>query len=146
MSRGKTLGVGLILLLLLSVFLVFEIKILGAEAKSLSTEYQSPNALAHATIKEHKVTSSELNTLKSKIGVYVEGQNYNQKIGNHGTGLAPHTEQEWIEMATSLSSVDSVSFQDSLPSIVDQSKTPWFPPIGDQGGQGLYVAWSVMGN
>ena len=104
---------------------------------------QIPDNLEKASVNEHKITPLELIALESKIGVYLEGQNYSQIIDGHGTGLRPPTEQEWTEIATRLSSVGSVSPQLSLPSSVDQSTKPWFPPIGNQGSQGSCVAWSV---
>ena len=35
------------------------------------------------TVTGHKITSSELEALKSKIGVYEEGQNYSQQVDGY---------------------------------------------------------------
>ena len=118
-------------------------KIPEATANLLSTEHRTPSNLSHATVIEHKITSSELNTLKNKIGVYIEGNNYTQNVDGYGTGFCPPTDQEWVKIANSLGSIDEINVDASLPSTVDQSKTPWFPPIGNQGSQGSCVAWSV---
>ena len=92
----------------------------------------------------HKITSSELEALKAKIGVYEEGKNYSQQVDGYGTGMVPPTESEWAAIGESLYSVDSVEYTAGGPAVaVDNSATPWFPPIGNQGSQGSCVAWSV---
>ena len=92
----------------------------------------------------HKITQSELEALKSIIGVYEEDQNYSQLVDGYGTGMAPPTENEWAEINESLYSIDTVENTDGAPAIaVDNSATPWFPPIGHQGSQGSCVTWSV---
>jgi hypothetical protein len=92
----------------------------------------------------HKITQSELEALKNIIGVYEEGQNYSQLVDGYGTGMAPPTENEWAEINESLYSIDTVENTDGAPAIaVDNSATPWFPPIGHQGSQGSCVTWSV---
>lgn len=93
-------------------------------------------------IAEHKITQSELEELKSRVGVYVEERNYNQLVGGYGTGLRPPTDDEWAKIAESAYVVDNVSYQSSPPS-VDQSAKPWFPPIGNQDGEGSCTAWAV---
>jgi hypothetical protein len=99
--------------------------------------------LPKASVDGHKMTSSELYSLKNRIGDYVEGQNYNQLVGGHGTGLRPPSEQAWADIAQNSYSVDLVSYPGNPPSSVDESTKPWFPPIGNQGQQGSCVAWSV---
>jgi hypothetical protein len=92
----------------------------------------------------HKITSSELDALKNKIGVYEPGQNYSQVVDGYGTGMAPPTESEWAEIGADLYSIDTVEGMDGGPAVaVDNSATPWFPPIGNQGSQGSCVTWSV---
>ena len=82
-------------------------------------------------------------TLKSEIGVYSGGDNYSQVIDGYGTGLCPPTAQEWTEIDANLNVIDTVNAQLGAPASVDQSATPYFPPIGNQGSQGSCVAWSV---
>jgi hypothetical protein len=98
-----------------------------------------------ARISEHKITATELEDLKSSIGVYEPDQSYTQLVDGHGTGLRPPTEAEWAEIGASSYLIDSVDYHvgDGAPAAVDQSATPWFPPIGNQGSQGSCVAWSV---
>ena len=95
-----------------------------------------------ARIAEHKITQFELEELKSRVGVYVKGRDYNQLINGYGTGLRPPTDDEWAKIAESAYVVDSVTYQSSPPS-VDQSAKPWFPPIGNQDGEGSCTAWAV---
>jgi C1A family cysteine protease len=106
-----------------------------------------PNTTKKATdtpkVDGHKITSSELEALKNKIGVYDAGQNYSQLIDGYATGMIPPTQNEWAEIAAGLYSIDSVEYTVGAPAAVDQSATPWFPPIGNQGSQGSCVAWSV---
>jgi hypothetical protein len=96
-------------------------------------------------ITQHKITPTELENLKNSIGVYEPEQNYTQLVDGHGTGLRPPTEEEWAEIGASSYLIDDVDYQagDGAQAAVDQSATPWFPPIGNQGSQGSCVAWSV---
>ena len=92
-------------------------------------------------ISEHKITSQELQEIKKEVGAYKEGTNYNQVVDGYGTGLSPPTSEEWVEIAKNTRIIDSVSF--GSPSTVDNSDTPWFPPIGNQGSQGSCTTWAV---
>jgi hypothetical protein len=131
---------------------------LAVTATSEKNEYAQSNALAQflsalnptkgttekTLVAGHKITLSELEALKSQIGVYDDGQNYSQLVDGYGTGMAPPSENEWAEIGESLYSIDTVEDTDGGPAIaVDNSATPWFPPIGNQGSQGSCVTWSV---
>jgi hypothetical protein len=131
---------------------------LATTATSESNAYAQPNnavqassapnaakkAAEKATVAGHKITLSELEALKSTIGVYETGQNYSQLVDGYGTGMLPPTENEWAEIGAGLYSIDDVEYTVGAPPVaVDQSATPWFPPIGSQGLQGSCVAWSV---
>jgi PKD repeat protein len=110
------------------------------------TSINAEKAIAEkARITQHKITTAELEHLKNSIGVYEPDRNYTQLVDGYGTGLRPPTEAEWQEIGATAYIVDSVDYQagDGAPSAVDQSATPWFPPIGNQGSQGSCVAWSV---
>ena len=95
-----------------------------------------------AGVVKHRITSSELEELKKKIGVSAAGTNHNLKVGVHGTGLRAPTLSEWQQIAASVQVVDSVTYP-TAPVTVDNSLFPWFPPIGNQGSEGSCVAWSV---
>jgi hypothetical protein len=139
LSKRTTVGIVLILLLLCSYCTIFKGIFLETKATN-STQFPSGS---HISLFSHKITSSEIANLKNKLGTYVTGNYYAEVINGHGTGLTPPTEQGWSSMASNLDSVDTISIGASLPSAVDQSKTQWFPPIGNQGAQGSCVAWSV---
>ena len=93
-------------------------------------------------IQEHKITTIELEKLRSQVGVYREGRNYNQIVNGHGTGFSPPTEKEWASIAQNAYFIDNIA-STSSPASVDLSATPWFPPIGNQANQGSCVAWSI---
>jgi hypothetical protein len=100
---------------------------------------------AQARIVEHRITAAELERLKESEGV-CEGENHNVVINGHGTGLRAPTEEEWAQIAAKTNVVDTISLGSlSQPvfSSVDWSTSPWFPPIGDQDGEGSCVSWAV---
>jgi len=99
-----------------------------------------------AKIVEHRITTSELEKMKREIGVYEKGRDYNQIINGHGTGLRPPTEEEWAQIAAKANVVETISLglgSEPVFSRVDWSTSPWFPPIGDQDGEGSCVSWAV---
>jgi C1A family cysteine protease len=115
----------------------------GSQLTSI-TNAEKP-AAEKTRITQHKITPTELQTLKNTIGVYEPDQNYTETVDGHGTGLRPPTEAEWQEIGATSYTVDNVDTQagDAAPAAVDMSATPWFPPIGNQGSQGSCVAWAV---
>lgn len=111
----------------------------------LSTQQSASTVLTSASqtsITQHKITLSELEKLKTSIGTFNSAQDYSQLVNGYGTGLTPPTEEEWASLAENTYIVESISFAGSSSS-VDNSALPWFPAIGNQGGQGSCVAWSV---
>ncbi len=85
----------------------------------------------------------EIERLKQKTGVAEEQKCPNVRIGAHGTGLRSPTISEWTEISSKLLLVENVALAGSPPATVDHSKDPWFPPIGNQDGEGSCVAWAV---
>ena len=116
---------------------------------SLQTN-EKPNVPKQATTSEskkvavaaHKITTSELKSIKSAIGVSEESGNYNPLVDGHGTGLRAPTTAEWQYLSENLQITDNVSYLTSA-SAVDNSQLPWFPPIGNQGAEGSCAAWSI---
>ncbi len=95
---------------------------------------------------EHRISEYELEELKRKTGVYQNNINYNRIINGHGTGLRPPTESEWAKISEEAFMVEKISWFDqatSSPSQVDHTTAPWFPPIGNQDGEGSCVTWAV---
>jgi len=95
-------------------------------------------------VKSHKATYEDIERLKQLEGVYEEGVNYNVIIDGHGTGLRPPTEEGWAAMIGQANVVENIQLTiDAAPASVDNSATNWFPPIGDQDGEGSCVCFAV---
>ena len=89
------------------------------------------------------------------IGIYDPDRNYNELYqGTFGTGFAPPTQEEWLRLKKLRAVVDSSKTElvkdlnaavtyDNLPDAVDNSQTPWFPPIGNQGSEGSCTAFAL---
>lgn len=103
---------------------------------------QSAGDTAHFGVTSHRASAAEFSALKNYAGTYNTAENYSKVVGGHGTGLRSPTEQQWTQIASEAEFVDEVAAAAAVPSSVDQSKTPYFPPIGNQGKQGSCVAWS----
>lgn len=125
----------LVSLLLLGVFY-------GGSAGSYTQISQSNGQAAHIGVTSHRATASEFSALKTYAGSYISDENYCRVVGGHGTGLSAPTEQQWRQMAGNTEFVDNIAVDAAVPSSIDQSKTPYFPPVGNQGKQGSCVAWS----
>ncbi|MFH1934240.1 MAG: C1 family peptidase [Pseudomonadota bacterium] len=90
------------------------------------------------------MTNEEFNDFKEVVGVYDPGKNYNVKINDHGTGLKPPTQEQWEKIRNIPIVADSMeSSITSLPADIDNSATNWFPPIGNQDGEGSCTAWAA---
>lgn len=113
--------------------------------ESSSLRVLQPIENVQPKITESRMTNSELQQLKSLIGIYEGNQTYDQITDGHGTGLAPPSDADWKKIYSEANVITQVSSPTSspLPSEVDNSATPWFPPIGNQGSQGSCVAWAV---
>ena len=94
----------------------------------------------------HKISTIELDELKNFVGVYKEGKNYNIIINGSGTGLMPPTEDEWQEIAKTGLIAYNINTKNllTMPSKVDHSKEPCFPPIGNQYTKGSCTCFSVV--
>ncbi len=104
------------------------------------------NSARGIVVAQHKVTSTELQSMKAKLGVSIQGENYNRVVNGQGTGLRAPTAEEWQEIAQTAGTVDNIAFVGlpvGSPATVDNSQLPYFPPIGNQGSEGSCVAWSV---
>ena len=112
-------------------------------------------------------TRGDIALLQENMGIREPGVNYNVMIGDKGTGFAPPTQHEYDKLAsrlmvsenrgvftvgegdhiTELLTQESNSLTSEPPSLQnppsfmlrDQS---YFPPIGDQGGQGSCAAFA----
>ena len=96
-------------------------------------------------LKKRTMTDVEFAKFKNFVGTYEKGKNYNQIIDGHGTGLIPPTKEQWEEMKNQQNLVERIEFPASaagVPSNYDNSRTNWFPPIGNQGTQGSCATWA----
>jgi hypothetical protein len=154
MSRKTVVSSVLVVLFVVSVFpmTIFSGAIDSANDLRFTSERTSLNNERidrQAKIVEHRITTPELEKMKREVGVYEKGRNYNQIINGHGTGLRPPTEEEWAQIAAKANVVETISLGLGSESAslfglrVDWSTSPWFPPIGDQDGQGSCVSWAV---
>lgn len=94
------------------------------------------------TYLSHFATPSDIQLLKSTLGVRDPDRNYNLIIDGHGTGAAPPTEEEYNSLIGELPIVTGIIDPPIMASL-DLSQDPYFPPVGDQGLQGSCTAWSV---
>ena len=100
-----------------------------------------------AKIFKRSMTNFEFEKFKSLVGTYQEGKNYNQIINGHGTGLKPPTKEQWERIKTQPFLVDKVEVpfkMEETPAKYDNSTSKWFPPIGNQDGEGSCVAWACV--
>ncbi|HPR41818.1 MAG TPA: C1 family peptidase [Candidatus Methanofastidiosa archaeon] len=131
---SRPLAFAVIAALLVSLLFIDNIDISANENQTFSI-----------SIVEHKATARDIEYMKSMDGVYDPDTDYNVIIDGHGTGLVPPTEEEWESMVGSINIVDEISleYDGPLPTSLDLSSSKYFPPIGDQDGEGSCVAWAV---
>ena len=145
MKSGTVLGITLILLITSAStpsFSVFHPTNMNPET---TQSYNEKGNNTRVRIIEYRIPPLVLEELKRKFGIFEEGRNYNLKIDGHGTGLRPPTEEEWVEIAKKGYFVEKILpiQQEEPPSSVDHTTEPWFPPIGNQNGEGSCTTWAV---
>ena len=110
--RAQKLGLFTAILLLISSTFIANLHFADASASgssnlSVSTKqfvnasYPSQQNAAKVIVAKRPITINEVEAMKSKVGVYVKGQNYNQLVDNHGAGLSPPTSEEWQTISQS---------------------------------------------
>ena len=143
--KKKTISAILLTLLLvgMSTF-ALNIQPLNAGLQTVKNQDRTGNS-EQTRIVGHKISTSELEELMSKLGVWEAGRNYNPIINGHGTGLRPPTEEEWAEIANRAYFVEQILLDQPAqpPSSIDHTDKMWFPPIGNQDGEGSCTAWAV---
>lgn len=103
---------------------------------------QTIAASSRLSVSKHKITLQEVDQLTSQEDLQDNQTGSNMLVDGHGTGLSAPTSEELLEIAENAYVIDSVTYQ-STPGAVDNSETPWFPPIGNQDGEGSCAAWAV---
>jgi hypothetical protein len=90
------------------------------------------------------MTDAEFLQFKADVGVAVPGRNYNVIVDGHGTGLRPPTAEQWDKIRYVPIVADLAGLvKADLPDSVDNSTEIWFPPIGNQDGEGSCTAWAT---
>ncbi len=143
-SLGSSAIVGLFVFTLI-LSCVPNAKLLDNVNQNASTQeisYPSKTSSSPLSVTEHRITSSELTALKNTLGTYQEDVNYSHTINGYSAGVKPPTAAEWTEIAQSAYIVDNIAYANAALSI-DNSKSQYFPPIGNQGNQSSCVAWSI---
>jgi len=87
------------------------------------------------------LTYKDIMQMMKKWGVREPGKNYNVIVDGHGTGLAPPTLEEYLDMI-GRKYVEDVK-KPVLRSSVDLSQSSYFPPVGNQGQQGSCAGWAT---
>ncbi len=98
-------------------------------------------SLGSVTLVEKTPSPDEQRKAKERLGVYEPGRNYNIIVNGMGTGFAPPSEADWAEMKT-LVAASPENVAGGQPLAVDHSKSPYFPPIGNQGSKGSCTAFA----
>lgn len=143
--KKKTVSIVILALLLICMSTwEFNIQPINADRKTITNNNKIGNG-ERVRIVEHEISTSELKELKRKFGVWEKGIDYNRIIDGHGTGLHPPKEEEWAEIADQAHVVERILLEDTteLPSNVDHTTKPSFPPIGNQDGEGSCTTWAV---
>ncbi len=113
--------------------------------RSNETGWCSGTGERQTGIAKHRLSVSDVERLKERIGSWKASENHSQIINGHGTGWRSPTEEEWAHMIDNGYIVERIPSYETLqtPSFVDHTAKPWFPPIGDQDGEGSCTSWAV---
>lgn len=91
----------------------------------------------------HLMTTADVEELKLVLGVREPSINYNVVYGDHGTGYAPPSEEEYAAMVGQVVIRDGLYRALASPSSYDLSTDPCFPAVGNQGSVGSCAAWAM---
>jgi hypothetical protein len=139
--RKTKLGVAVLVTVLLLSFSLSIIQVSKVDAQANSTlEKVDRQGLS---VTAHPMTSAELQEYKQAVGTYEDGQKYNNIVAGHGTGLSPPDSDTWETIAQNAYTVEDVTYQTTLPTVVDLTTSQYFPPIGDQGYQGSCASFAI---
>lgn len=96
------------------------------------------------TLSSHLATEDDINDLRARFGVRQAGEVYEPvMVDGFGTGLAPHTEDEWKQLVGALVIYEVESVPTAVPGAFDFSGSPEFPAVGNQASQGSCSAWAA---
>ncbi len=87
----------------------------------------------------HKMSLAEFQAYQNSV----EATHSSDTDVRYGTGLRAPNGNEWLDIAENAYLVEAVTSQTNPPAAVDNSLSPYFPPIGDQGTIGSCASWAV---
>jgi len=103
----------------------------------------SEDAPSDLLMTSHRATLDDILRMMSMYGTRDEGASHELvTVDGFGTGLAPHTEEEWTQLVGRLSMFEVESLPEDLPTTFDLSTDPAFPAVGNQSSQGSCSAWA----
>jgi hypothetical protein len=134
---AKALGLILTVVLVLSI----STQLINLSSVSGAVDAVSQVALDYGAYElvAHKMSSAEFQAYQNSV----TGTRCSGTAGGYGTGLTAPNGDEWSDIAENGYIVEAVINQTITPAAVDNSLSPYFPPIGDQGIIGSCSAWAV---
>lgn len=91
-------------------------------------------------VKQRPLSEEEISQILSVQTQKQRSRSISSNSSEYKTGLIPHSESELRDMRT-IASLGPF-YTRPLPSVVDHSASPYFPPIGNQGPKGSCAAFS----
>ena len=109
-----------------------------------STESEAvDHPLSTLSLVSHLMAEDDVEAMKARFGVRANGAvNEPVVIDGFGTGLTPHTDAEWQQLAGEMVMFEVDSLPEVTPSVFDLSTNPEFPTVGNQASQGSCSAWA----
>jgi len=101
--------------------------------------------LSNDIFDEHIMSNEDLEDLIARCGLFDPDASYSVQVDGRATGLRPPTREEYEALLGSAVVYDNVMAgpSDTFPTKVDHSTEGYFPPVGNQGGQGSCAAWAT---
>ncbi len=128
-------------LLIILVTTLLSTIITSASLQSESSTNSDPSS-NDLIIKTRNITFEEVQQLRAKSGIQQIIDENNGLIDNHGTGLRSPSLEELSEITQNAQVIESI-YSQTTSSATDNSATQYFPPIGNQDGEGSCSAWAV---
>lgn len=130
-----------VLTIALTLLILLSNTALNASINQNSTQTQ--NELSNGlTVLSHKITSQEIAEIQTVLSSINSQDSISQTVNGHGTGFSTPTLNDLAKISQNAYVIDSITYL-GAGSSVDNSASPWFPPIGNQDGKGSCVAWAV---
>ena len=137
MFGRKALIVVLMALLITTSFVVVANSV--AAHQELKKSNSPVNGVTYAM---RPLNYKDIMQMMEKVGVRDPNKNYNVIVDGHGTGWAPPSLEDYINMIGNVQYVESVKNYKPRAS-ADLSTSSYFPPVGNQGQQGSCAAWAT---